>query len=79
MAGAIFFSFGERYQDPAADSTAITPPRFLLLVGADGLNYLAPEVKYQPKFVIADFNEARRPNRLWDAGRLQPDRFDQQP
>jgi len=64
------FFIRERYQDTDLRFNRYHSAKFLLLVGADGLNYLAPEVKYQPKFVIADFNEDRRPNRLWDAGRL---------
>ncbi len=42
---------------------------FLLVVGADGQNYLAPEVKYQPPHVIADLT-ARPRGFLRDPGRV---------
>ena len=64
------FFIRERYQNTDLRFNGYHAAHFLLVVGADGLNYLAPEVKYQSKFVIADFHEDDRPDILWDAGRL---------
>jgi len=64
------FFFRERYQKNDLRFNGYHAAHFLLVVGADGLNYLAPEVKYQSKFVIADFHEDDRPDMLWHARRL---------
>ncbi|OGD22002.1 MAG: hypothetical protein A2W03_07045 [Candidatus Aminicenantes bacterium RBG_16_63_16] len=63
------FFFRDRYRDTGLRFSAYHAAHFLLVVGADGKNYLAPEVKYQPEFVIADFGEQRGPEWLWDARR----------
>lgn len=63
------YFFRERYQDTDLQFDGYHAARFLLVVGADGLNYLAPEVKYQPDYAIADFHEQRFPHRLWAAER----------
>ena len=44
---------------------------FLLVVGADGKNYLAPEVKYQPQHVIADLSHGFDADFLWEPERLE--------
>ncbi len=44
---------------------------FLLVVGADGANYLAPEVKYQPAHVIACLDDHWDEGFLWARARLQ--------
>ncbi|MEW6366320.1 MAG: radical SAM protein [Acidobacteriota bacterium] len=44
---------------------------FMLVVGADGLNYLAPEVKYHPDHVIADLGNEPSENFLWESPRLE--------
>jgi len=64
------FFIRERYQKNDLRFNGYHAAHFLLVVGADGLNYLAPEVKYQSKFIIADFHEDDRPDILWHAGRL---------
>lgn len=64
------FYFRDRYQKTDLRFNGYHAAHFLLVVGADGLNYLAPEVKYQSKFVIANFYEDDRPEWLWQAGRL---------
>jgi hypothetical protein len=43
---------------------------FLLVIGADGKNYLGPEVKYQPHHVIADLGVRWRDDFLWEEQRL---------
>jgi len=50
----------ERYVPSALRFDGYHAAHFLLVVGADGQNYLAPEVKYQPEHVIADLT--RRPS-----------------
>ena len=51
----------ERYAREALQFSGYHAAHFLLVVGADGCNYLAPEVKYQDAHVIADFSA--RPER----------------
>lgn len=43
---------------------------FLLVVGADGCNYLGTEVKYQPDYVIADLSQDWDDKFLWRQSRL---------
>ena len=38
---------------------------FLLVVGADGKNYLGAEVKYQPAFILWDLKNNWREDFLW--------------
>jgi len=45
-----------RYAQGHLRFSAYHAAHFLLVVGADGCNYLAPEVKYQEPHVIADFS-----------------------
>jgi MoaA/NifB/PqqE/SkfB family radical SAM enzyme len=57
------FSVGtcpERYAASALHFAGYHAAHFLLVVGADGCNYLAPEVKYQAPYVIADLSERPR-------------------
>jgi organic radical activating enzyme len=45
---------------------------FLLVVGADGRNYLGTEVKYHPQYVLADLSGGNwRGDFLWQAARLE--------
>jgi hypothetical protein len=46
----------ERYADAPLRFAGYHAAHFLLVVGADGCNYLAPEVKYQSAHVIADLS-----------------------
>lgn len=43
---------------------------FILVIGADGKNYLGSEVKYQPEYVIADLSGEQRDGFLWHPARL---------
>jgi MoaA/NifB/PqqE/SkfB family radical SAM enzyme len=47
----------QRYQDFTLDFSAYHAAHFMMVVGADGKNYLAAEVKYHPDFVIADLKD----------------------
>jgi hypothetical protein len=67
--GRIFYS-KERYEDFPLEFSHYHAAHFLLVVGADGRNYLAPEVKYHPDFVIADVNGSDNGNFLWEGSRL---------
>jgi len=49
----IFF-FPSRYQPSPLHFDSYHAAHFLLVIGADGRNYLGPEVKYQPEHVICD-------------------------
>jgi MoaA/NifB/PqqE/SkfB family radical SAM enzyme len=65
---SVFF-FRERYQHTPLNFKGYHASNFLLVVGADGFNYLAPEVKYQSQFIIADFNEDSIRGTLWETKR----------
>jgi MoaA/NifB/PqqE/SkfB family radical SAM enzyme len=67
--GNSVFFFRERFRDTDLRFSGYHAAHFLLVVGADGRNYLAPEVKYQPEFAIAEFPEDRGPEWLWDEKR----------
>lgn len=43
---------------------------FLLVIGADRKNYLAPEVKYHPDYVLADLADGISERFLWQESRL---------
>jgi MoaA/NifB/PqqE/SkfB family radical SAM enzyme len=67
----------QRYQDFALGFSAYHAAHFMMVVGADGRNYLAAEVKYHPDFVIADLrdgnggSDAPRNGFLWEPERLR--------
>jgi hypothetical protein len=69
--GNSVFFFSDRYRDGHLRFNGYHGAHFLLVVGADGKNYLGPEVKYQPEFVIAGLSEDRGPEWLWDARRQE--------
>lgn len=48
------FVSSSRYQEVRLEFDGYHAANFLLVIGADGKNYLGAEVKYQEKFVIAD-------------------------
>jgi organic radical activating enzyme len=48
------FMLRERYENTPLEFDGYHSAHFLLVIGADGMNYLAPEVKYQASGVIAD-------------------------
>ncbi|MBU1565592.1 MAG: hypothetical protein KJ630_08180 [Proteobacteria bacterium] len=63
--------FPERYLDDQLFFNAYHAAHFLMVVGADGLNYLAPEVKYQPSHVLSDLNGTMDKGFLWHQDRLK--------
>ena len=65
------YYFADRFRDADLRFNGYHASHFLLVVGADGKNYLAPEVKYQPDHVIAEFPGRPGPDWLWDARRLE--------
>lgn len=66
----VFYS-PERYEDFPLNFERYHSAHFLLVVGADGFNYLGPEVKYQPNFAIAGLTAAGMNHFLWDQSRVQ--------
>ena len=60
-----------RYSSKGIRFSAYHAAHFLLVIGADGLNYLGPEVKYQPRYVLADATGGRTPDFLWRPERLR--------
>lgn len=65
------FIFGNRYGGAELTFDGYHAAHFLLVVGADGLNYLGAEVKYQPQHVIADLAGGWHDDFLWQPRRLQ--------
>ncbi len=49
-----YFTSSDRYVDTGLSFDGYHAAHFLLVVGADGMNYLGAEVKYQPQYAIAD-------------------------
>jgi hypothetical protein len=60
----------ERYTRYPLRFSAFHSAHFLMQVGADGMNYCAPEAKYQPSCAIADFNRSLGDGFLWRRERL---------
>jgi len=50
------FTYADRYVERGISFSSYHAAHFLLVVGADGMNYLGAEVKYHPQFVVADLN-----------------------
>jgi len=65
------FVLPQRYLERHLHFNEYHAAHFLLTIGADGLNYLAPEVKYQPQHVIADVAAHWKDDFLWQPGRLE--------
>ncbi|NQV02868.1 MAG: radical SAM protein [Bacteroidia bacterium] len=65
----IFFSKA-RYSDSKLRFNQYHSAHFLLVVGADGKNYLGAEVKYNPDFVIADVKGQWKPQFLHNPDRI---------
>ena len=65
------YTFPERYIEHEINFSAYHGSHFLLVVGADGINYLGAEVKYQPNYIIADLNNNFEKDFLWQTKRLQ--------
>jgi hypothetical protein len=64
------FVFRDRYRPLQAGFHGYHAAHFLLVVGADGKNYLGAEVKYRREHVIADPGGDREGNFLWRPERL---------
>ena len=60
-----------RYVETDLDFSEYHAAHFLLVVGSDGVNYLGPEVKYQPRRVLADLNNVRLNGFLHQSDRLE--------
>jgi organic radical activating enzyme len=64
------FAFQDRYVETDLDFSGYHSAHFLLTVGADRMNYLGAEVKYQPQHIIADLTGKWRDDFLWQRKRL---------
>jgi pyruvate-formate lyase-activating enzyme len=61
----------ERYTSYPLRFSAFHSAHFLMQVGADGINYCAPEAKYHPGCAIADLNRDLDDGFLWCRERLE--------
>lgn len=64
------FHFPDRYATGPVGFDGYHACHFLLVVGADGKNYLSTELKYLPAYEIADLCDGRNGDFLWDRSRL---------
>ncbi|MFC1505556.1 radical SAM protein [Thermoproteota archaeon] len=64
------FTFPERYIEDKIKFSGYHAANFLLVVGADGMNYLGAEVKYHPQHIIADLKDNLDTDFLWNKERL---------
>ena len=64
------FTFPDRYFERKIEFSGYHAAHFLLVIGADGMNYLGAEVKYHPQYIIADLTNNWRDDFLWNAERL---------
>jgi MoaA/NifB/PqqE/SkfB family radical SAM enzyme len=64
------FMLRERYEHSPLEFDGYHAAHFLLVIGADGKNYLAPEVKYQSSGVIADLGNGWNDAFLQERGKL---------
>lgn len=65
------FVFHDRYLENKIVFDGYHSAHFLLVIGADGMNYLGAEVKYQRQHIIADAAGNLRNGFLWQNKRLQ--------
>jgi MoaA/NifB/PqqE/SkfB family radical SAM enzyme len=68
--GFQIFTFPDRYVERKIDFSGYHAAHFLLVIGADGINYLGAEVKYHPQYAIADLNQNWSDDFLWQNDRL---------
>jgi MoaA/NifB/PqqE/SkfB family radical SAM enzyme len=61
----------ERYDHREIRFEGYHAAHFVLVIGADGMNYLATEVKYQPKYLISDLINSWRDDYLWHPARIE--------
>jgi hypothetical protein len=64
------FTFPDRYVEQKIEFSGYHAAHFLLVIGADGMNYLGAEVKYHPQYIIADLVNNWRDDFLWNTERL---------
>ena len=64
------FTSPDRYAEYDTRFDGYHAAHFLLVVGADGMNYLGAEVKYQHQHIIADLRQRWDGNFLWHKERL---------
>ena len=62
--------YKDRYVDSPLSFSAYHASHFLLVIGADRMNYLATEVKYQRRYVIADLSNGWKETFLQNPGRI---------
>lgn len=65
------FTCPDRYIEGKIDFRGYHAAHFLLVIGADGINYLGAEVKYHPQYAISDLSKKWRDDFLWQSDRLQ--------
>ena len=65
------FTFPDRYTESKIEFSGYHAAHFLLVIGADGMNYLGAEVKYHPQYIIADLANHWRDDFLWNRDRLK--------
>lgn len=65
------FTLHDRYAESDLNFEGYHAAHFLLPIGADGMNYLGAEVKYQPNYIIADVAGDWRDDFLWQRARLE--------
>jgi len=66
----VYFS-DHRYRETKLRFSSYHAAHFLMIVGADGINYLGAEVKYNPGFVLADLKEDLNRGYLHKAERMR--------
>jgi len=64
------FYLQDRYLNTTLDFNEYHSAHFLLTIGADKMNYLGAEVKYQPQHIIADLSGKWQDAFLWQKERL---------
>jgi len=70
-AGLDVLVYEDRYHDINLHFDEYYTAHFLMVVGADGFNYLGTELKYQHEYAIADFSVPLKSDFLWQPSRLE--------
>ena len=65
------FTCQDRYVEGKLEFSGYHAAHFLLVIGADGMNYLGAEVKYHPQYAIADLTRQWDDDFLWRRDRLE--------
>jgi len=65
------FVGNERYSTQKIEFSYYHAANFLLVVGADGKNYLSPETKYNSDYILADLSYSIEEDFLWQKERLK--------